>query len=150
MNGPDRDEATRLAGVVVGSTLVLTATFIGVVALVSGGNPRLGTRLPFYVLAMALGFVAWVVASEQRYGKRADGRSVLGTAAATSLVVFVVVTLAGEGLVFASDNPGEVVLSELFLYFLAAGLIGTGLGYWGLRHWREFARVRPGGSGARL
>jgi hypothetical protein len=140
MNGPDRDEATRLAVVVAVSTLVLTATFIGVVALLSGGNARVGTRLPFYVLTMAVSFVSVVVLSEQRYGGRTDGRSILATAGGVALVVFVLVALAGEGLVFASDNPGEVVLSELFLYFLAAGLIGTGLGYWGLRHWREFVR----------
>lgn len=140
MNGPDRERVARLVGVVVVSTLVLTATFIGVVGLLSGGNADIGTRLPFYVLTMAVGFVGVVVLSEQRYGQRADGRSILATAGGVALAVFVVVALAGEGLVFASDNPGEVVLSELFLYFLAAGLIGTGLGYWGLRHWREFVR----------
>jgi hypothetical protein len=140
MNGSNRERIARLVGVVAVSTLVLTATFIGVVALLSGGNEEVGTRLPFYVLAMAVGFVGVVVLSEQRYGERADGRSILATASGVALVVFVLVSLAGEGMVFASDNPSEVVLSELFLYFLAAGLIGTGLGYWGLRHWREFTR----------
>ena len=99
-----------------------------------------GTRSLVTHSLMAVGFVGVGVLSEQRYGQRADGRSILATAGGVALVVFVVVSLAGEGLVFASDNPGEVVLSELFLYFLAAGLIGTGLGYWGLRHWREFVR----------
>ena len=145
MNGPDPERTARLVAVVVVSTLVLTATFIGVVALLSGGNEDVGTRLPFYVLSMAVGFVGVVVLNEQRYGQRADGRAILGTAAGIALVVFLVVALAGEGLMFAGANPGEVVLSELFLYFLAAGLIGTGLGYWGLHHWREFARTQPTG-----
>jgi hypothetical protein len=145
MNGPDGQRLARVGGVVGISTLILTATFIGVVALLSGGNGDLGARLPLYVLAMALGFVGVVVLSEQRYGTRANGPSVLGTAGGVAFTVFVVVSLAGEGLVFASNNPGDVVLSELFLYFLAAGLIGTGLGYWGVRHWREFAPSNPMG-----
>jgi hypothetical protein len=145
MNGPDGQRIARVGGVVVVSTLILTATFIGVVALLSGGNGDIGTRLPLYVLTMAVGFVGVVILSEQRYGKRANGRSILGTAGGVALTVFVVVSLAGEGLVFAGNNPGDVVLSELFLYFLAAGLIGTGLGYWGLRHWREFTPSNPMG-----
>ena len=142
MQTPSRVELTRLGGVILGSTLVLTTTFIGIIGLLSGGSPDAGTRLPVYVLAMALGFVGVVVVSEQQYGARADGRSVIASASIMALLVFLVVTLSGEGVIFAIQNPEEVVLTELFLYVVAAGLIGTGLGYWGLNHWREFAEGR--------
>jgi hypothetical protein len=138
----DRGRAARLGGVVLASTLVLTAAFVGVLALVSGGNEGVGGRLPAYVLAMAVAFVGFVVAAEQRFDGRSrsvDGRRVLVTAGAFALTVLVTVSLSGEGVVYAVRNPDQVVASEVSLYFLAAGLIGTGLGYWGLRHWREFA-----------
>jgi len=52
--GLDRGRAARLGGVVLASTLVLTAAFIGVLALVGGGNNGVGRRLPGYVLAMTV------------------------------------------------------------------------------------------------
>lgn len=148
--GLDRGRAARLGGVVLASTLVLTAAFIGVLALVSGGNDGIGGRLPGYVLAMAVAFVGFVVVAEQHSdgGSRSvDGRQIIVTAGAFALSVLVTVTLSGEGLVYAVGNPDQVVASEVFLYFLAAGLIGTGLGYWGLRHWREFAERSVASSG---
>jgi high-affinity Fe2+/Pb2+ permease len=60
------------------------------------------------------------------------------TTAAIAVAVFVTVTLSGEGLVYAAANPAEVLVSRTLLYFLAAGLVGTGVAYWALRHWREF------------
>ena len=146
----NRGRAARLGGVVLASTLVLTAAFVGVLALVSGGNDGVGGRLPGYVLAMAVAFVGFVVAAEQRIDDRpgpVDGRRVIVTAGGFALTVFVTVALSGEGVVYALRNPGRVVASEVFLYFLAAGLIGTGLGYWGLRHWREFAARSVGPAG---
>jgi len=148
--GPDRRRAARLGGVVLVSTLVLTAAFVGVLALVSGGNDGVGGRLPVYVLAMAVAFVGFVVLVEQRLDARPgpiDGRRVLGTAGAFALTVLLAVSLSGEGVVYAVRNPDRVVASEVFLYFLAAGLVGTGLGYWGLRHWQEFAGRPAVGSG---
>ena len=120
---------------------MLTAAFVGVLALVSGGNDGLGGRLPAYVLVMAVAFVGFVVLAEQFGGasRSLDGRRVIGTASGFALAVLVTVALSGEGVVYAVRNPEQVVASEVFLYFVAAGLIGTGLGYWGLRHWREFA-----------
>ena len=44
-----------------------------------------------------------------------------------------------EGVLFAFRNPELVFVSQLVYYFIAAALIGTGIGYWGVRHWREFA-----------
>jgi hypothetical protein len=139
--GLGHGRTTRLGAVVLASTLVLTTAFVGVLAVVSGGNDGLGGRLPAYVLVMAVAFVGFVVLAEQRLGTGGgvDGRRVIVTAGGVALTVLVTVALSGEGVVYAVRNPEGVVASEVFLYFLAAGLIGTGLGYWGLRHWREFA-----------
>lgn len=146
--GVDRGQAVRLGLVVLASTLVLTAAFVGVLALVGGGNDGFGGRLPAYVLVMAVAFVGFVVLAEQRGGSRSlDGRRVIVTAGGFALSILVTVALSGEGIVYVVRNPDGVVASEVFLYFLAAGLIGTGLGYWGLRHWREFAGLRLATSG---
>jgi hypothetical protein len=126
----------RVGALVVACTLVLTATFVGVLALVSDGTPGLGARLPVYVLTMAGSFVAALVIAEQR---RSDGGTVIVTAGTLALAVFVVVALAGEGAVYAQAHPGRVFESSLLLYLFAAGLIGSGLAYWAVRHWREFA-----------
>lgn len=133
--------AARAAVLVVACTLVLTASFVGVLALIDG-SPDFGSRLPVYVLAMAVAFVAAVFLAERR---TASGRDILVTAAGVALAVFVLIALGGEGIVYAVRYPDRVIASDLLLYFVAAGLIGTGLGYWGVRHWREFAA-----SGSRL
>jgi hypothetical protein len=125
-------------GVVV-STLALTASFVGLMALLTGDAVGLGSRIPLYVLTMAIAFVLGVVLLELR---DRPGRLVLGGATGLSIGVLVLVTLAGEGFVYAAREPTEIVASTLVFYFLAAGLIATGLGYWGARHWREVANVR--------
>lgn len=139
LSTPDRDVFARIGVGVVLSTLALTASFVGLLALLTGEAVDLGSRLPVYVLAMSIAFVVVIVLSELR---ERDGRIVLATAVGVSMGAFVLVTLAGEGLVYASREPEAVVASTLVFYFLAAGLIATGLGYWGARHWREFASVR--------
>jgi hypothetical protein len=149
----DRGRAARLGGVVLASTLVLTAAFVGTLALVNGGNDGVGGRLPVYVLAMAVAFVGFVVVAEQRLEGRSrpvDGRRVIVTAGGFALTVLVTVALSGEGIVYAIRNPDRVVASEVSLYFVAAGLIGTGLGYWALRHWREFAERSASSSSGGL
>ena len=47
-----------LVAAIGGCTLVLTAVFVGVVALVSGETAGLVERLPLYVLASAVAFLA--------------------------------------------------------------------------------------------
>jgi hypothetical protein len=139
----DRGESlARVGALVAGCTLVLTAAFVGVVALVSGLSPGLNTRLPVYVLVMAGSFVGTLLVVERR---RRDGRQIIVTAAGVGTAAFVLVALAGEGLSYAAANPTEVFDPTLILYLLAAGLIGTGLGYWGVRHWREFTGEQAGG-----
>jgi FtsH-binding integral membrane protein len=146
MTGLDRAESLRLVGVVGVSTLVLTASFVGLLSVVAGGNEGMSGRLPLYVLVMAVAFVGTIVLAEQRR-RTSNARTVITGAGSLAGLVFVVVTLSGEGVVYAARNPSQVVASELSLYFLAAGLIATGLGYWGLRHWGEFDRPGLAASG---
>ncbi|MEF8757756.1 MAG: hypothetical protein V5A33_05935 [Halobacteriales archaeon] len=133
--GLDRDAAVRIAGSVAASTLVITACFVGVAAVVTGFVTQFEQRLPVYVLLTAAVFVVIVVAFDS---EDAPGRPVLASTVSLALVTFVVVTLAGEGLRYALTRPDEIVGSRLGIYFLSAGLVATGIGYWAVNHWREF------------
>jgi hypothetical protein len=124
---------------VVASTLALTASFLGLVALVTASASGLDARLPFYVLALATAFVAGIVAFEGTYR---DGHRVLRAAGLAALGAFLLVGLGGEGVAYLLQERGQLVSSHLLVYFLAAGLIGTGLGYLGVRHRGERSRSR--------
>jgi len=136
----DRESLARAGALVAGCTLVLTASFVGLVALLSAQAPGVGTRLPLYVLGTAGAFVGSILVLETR---RSDGETIIAGAGAVAVGTFVFATLSGEGVVYAMQNPGQLVASQLIFYFLAAGMIGTGLGYWGIQHWQELA-VAPG------
>jgi hypothetical protein len=141
--GNEYDYLGRMGALVVVCTAVLTASFLGLVALGSGVATDVMARVPGYVLVLAATFVAGVVLLEE---SRADGTTVLVRATAISLVAFVVVSLSVEGTIYALANPDDAFGSQLLFYLLAAGLIGTGLGYWGLRHWRELVARSTRGS----
>ena len=126
------DPVLRVAGL----TVLLTCAFIGLLAFVSGARPNVGSRLPYYVLVMGLVFVAAIFRLDDR---DRPGTSVLTSVTVVSFVAFLLFGMAVEGVVYAVDNSGELVASQLVLYFLAAALICTGVGVWGLHHWREFA-----------
>jgi len=136
-----RRELARVGAFVAGSTVALTASTLGAVGLLTGGVTGLGGRLPLYVLATALAFVAAVVTFEES-SRRAD--RVIALSAATASAVFVFVTFGGEGVAYVLQNPGTVG-SALLFYVLAVGLVGTGVGYWILNHWSELTW-----SGSRL
>ena len=128
------------AGVFIAlSTAVLTASFLGLVGLLTGGVTGLENRLPYYVLALALGFVGAILAFEREYQ---DGELIIRLAAIAAGLTFVLVGLSGEGIAFLVQQPASVVSSQSLLYFVAAGLIGTGLGYIGMRHWEDLAVSR--------
>lgn len=131
----EREYVVRVGAAVGGCTLALTASFVGLMAVVTGNAVGLTARFPFYVLGMAAAFVGSVLVLDDR---TADGVSVIGATLGVSTTSFLVLGLAGEGLAYAARHPGRVFASQLLVYFLAAGLVATGLGYWGLRHWREF------------
>lgn len=122
-------------GVVVLS-LVLTASFVGMAGLLSETTLDTGSRIPAYVLLMGLVFVVGVVRLDS--GDR-DGVRVLVAVSSVSLLAFVLAGLATEGIFYMLKRPQDVVLSNVILYFGAAGLICTGVVIWALHHWREFA-----------
>ena len=137
--GPDLDTALRVVVPILASTVVLTAAFLGALSLFTGGIPGFSARFPYYVLVMALGFVTALFLLER---PRIDGSQVLMATIGLTVTVFTLVTLAGEGIAFAYTYPSAVFQSDFILYLLAAGLIGSGLAYWTIRHWREFTPLR--------
>ncbi|MFB6162158.1 MAG: hypothetical protein ABEJ86_01780 [Halococcoides sp.] len=128
-------DRARVVGAVLGSSLVLTASFLGIVALVSGEIADLPGRLPFYVLGAAVVFTVAMFALEDPGD---HGVPIVTTTAALSVLGFVLLTFGAEGVRYAILNPTVVLTANVVVYFLAAGLICTALGYWALHHWREF------------
>ncbi|MFB6153748.1 MAG: hypothetical protein ABEJ27_05805 [Halodesulfurarchaeum sp.] len=120
---------------IAGSTVVLTAAFLGALSLLEGSVPGFSARFPYYVLVMAIGFVSALFVLER---PRMEGSQVLMATIGLTVTVFVIVTLAGEGLAYAMTQPDQVFVPDFILYLLAAGLIGSGLAYWTIQHWREF------------
>lgn len=128
----------RISGVIVLCTLVLTFAFLGVLAFVSGDFETPLVRLPWYLVVGAAGFVGSIVLLEQVGGQ---GLDVIVTAAVNGAFLMIIAALTVEGILFTIRNPSDVFVSQLLLYFVAAGLVGTGIAYWALRHWREFTRT---------
>ena len=126
---------TRISIVIVICTIVLTASFLGVLALLSREIAGFPARIPWYLLATAIVFVATIVVLENA---GADGREILATSVVVAVIGFILTSLSVEGLIYTIRFPEEVFVSRLVVYFLSAGLIGTGLAYWALEHWREF------------
>lgn len=131
-----REYLARTSLLVAVFTVILTTNFVGTMAILTDEAAAVATRLPYYVLLAAIVFVATILLLEEG---RYDGRSVLTAAITAGVLGFVFISLGGEGVVYAIRNPGEILTSQLLIYFIAAAVIATGLGYWGLRHWREFA-----------
>lgn len=137
----DNRYVTLLVGLIAGSTILVTSSLVGVLALTEGLVGGLGSRVPYYVLAAAVVFVGLLVFLEMRLE---DGARIITTSVVVSVLALVVISLSVEGLLFGVEFP-ERLFSNLLPYFLAAGLISTGLIIWALRHWREFVhqtRVR--------
>ena len=130
-----REAIVRGAGLVAASTVIVTVAFVGLLAVVSGETSGLADRFPFYVVVLSIAFTALILTLE-RY--LADGRNILLTAVVLSITIAIVVGLDVEGILFAIENPDQLVASRLVLYLLAAGCLCTGLVYWSVHHWREF------------
>lgn len=131
----ERGYARRTVAFVFVSSILLTACFVGVLGLLSGELTDTNSRLPVYFLGMA---VVFVVAMFGLIRYDADGVTAMVGSIGISILGLLLFGLAGEGLVYGIQYPGRVFGSTLLVYFLAAGLIGTGLGYWLLAFWREF------------
>ncbi|MFW6003617.1 MAG: hypothetical protein ACOCPT_04275 [Halanaeroarchaeum sp.] len=121
---------------IIGSTILLTASFLGILALLTSQADGFADRFPFYVLLMAIGFVAALFLLER---PNLEGTQILVATLGLTVTIFAVVTLAGEGLTYAMAHPDEVLVSNLIIYLVAAALIGSGLAFWSVRHWREYA-----------
>lgn len=131
----DRGFYARISVVMAACTLILTFSFLGILALVSGEVESPTARLPWYLVLGAIAFVAGIVILE---GYGASGSEIIITSVVVAFWTFVFSSLTVEGVIYTITHPEEVFVSQLVLYFLAAGLLGTGIAYWGLNHWREF------------
>ena len=129
----------RIGALIVGCTLLLTASFVGVIATVQGTVAGFENRIPWYLVAAAGVFVATIVLLEFN---NARGKTIIASGVFTGVVSFVLLFFAVEGVLYAIRYPEAIFVSQLVMYFLAAALVATGLGYWGLRHWREFTADR--------
>ena len=135
----DRSALIRKLSLIVCSSLAISVAFIGLLALVTGRAPNIGSRFPFYAVVLSLSFTAIVFALE-RYVS--EGGKILLSAVVFSVTATIVFALDVEGLLFAIKYPNELVASQLILYLFAAGGLSTGLVYWGVHHWREFSAPR--------
>ena len=124
----------RVTVVVAVATLFLTASFVGLLAFFNDDLTGFSSRIAWYLTVTAVAFVGNIVLLEDQ---GASGTSIITTAAIVACLVFVVVSLGVEGLLYTARNPAAVFVSQTILYFFAAALIGSGVGYWALRHWRE-------------
>jgi len=127
----------RIGALIVACTLLLTINFVGIIAALSGDITGLDTRIPWYLLVAAIIFVATIVLLES---SGTDGKTIIVSALFTGVSAFVLILFGGEGVLYTLDEPETVLDPQLTLYFFTAALVATGLGYWGLRHWREFTR----------
>lgn len=141
MSSAQQEFSPRLLAVIAFCTLLLTASFVGVLAIVSGDVTNLFSRVPWYVVVASIAFIATILLLETA---NADGQAVILSAGFIGVLAFVATLLSVEGVLYAVEYPGRVFVSQLVLYLFAAGLIGTGLGYWALNHWREFTQSTSG------
>jgi hypothetical protein len=130
----------RIGVLIAASTILLTCSFVGFIAALSGQVQGFENRVPWYLITAAAVFVTTIVLLEIN---DADGKTIIISAVVVGGIAFVLVFLAVEGAIFAINNPGTLIFSRLIVYFLAAALVATGVGYWGLRHWREFTANNP-------
>lgn len=138
--GQSQRVALRIGGVIVACTILLTGSFVGFLAAIAGELQNFDSRVPWYLVAGALVFVGTIILLEIN---DADGRTIIVTAGVFGTLAFLLVSLGIEGYIYTFNNPEDVVVSRLILYFLSASLVAAGVGYWGLRHWREFTAQQP-------
>lgn len=133
----------RIVVLIAVSTIFLTASFIGIVSFLSGDITDISTRLPWYLVIGGLSFVGSIILLE---AQGSDGRTIIVTSLTIMIVMFFLTVLAFEGILFTIEKPGVVFNTQLILYFFSAALFAVGIGYWGLKHWREFTDHASQGS----
>ena len=130
----DRRLVATAVGLIALSTLVIASSMLGAIAIVTGQAVGFAGRVPFYVLGTAAVFTAVVVVLEMRID---DGFTILTTGLAVAGVALLAIGLGSEGLRYVVMAQ-RLQVTDL-VYLLAAGLISTGVIFWAVRHWREFA-----------
>ncbi len=130
----------RIGVLIAACTVLLTSGSVGLIAFAAGEITGFEDRLPWYLVIAAGMFVGTIVLLELN---NLDGKTIIVSATAVGVASLILFFLGVEGFRYAVSNPRVVLDSRLVLYFFAAALIATGLGYWALRHWREFASGQP-------
>jgi hypothetical protein len=130
-----RRKGFRVSAIIFLCTCALTLDFLGILSLIDSIPSGVGDRIPFYLLAGAVGFVTALFYLE---GEFTEGKQTILPALGIGVLVVAAVGLGVEGLLFAIRSPEKVLTENLLVYILSAGVISTGLGYWILQHWREF------------
>lgn len=134
---------SRAVLTVATSTILLTAAFVGIAVIVEGRMVAdLPTRLPVYVLVFALAFIVTMLKLDNRHR---DGMQILIATCGIGVITTLLVSLATEGGLYLAQEPETLLRRGLIVVFLAAAIICTGLGIWGVRHWREFVGGGAGG-----
>lgn len=133
----------RIGAIITVSTIFITTAFIGVLAILADDTTGIVSRVPWYAIVGAGGFAVSIFLLERQ---DSTGGLIFVTAVVVGLLAGVVVGLSIEGVIFTILYPTRVLISDLVLYLVAAALIGTGVGYWGLRHWREYAGTGEDGT----
>ncbi|WP_254863422.1 hypothetical protein [Halovivax gelatinilyticus] len=132
---------SRIFLTVAGSTVLLTSAFVGLAVIWEGRIVSgVTTRLPFYVLVFSLAFIVALLKLDNR---DRDGTQILIATTGIGLGAGSLFGLATEGIAYTLYEPEAVFQTGLAVVFLAAGIICTGLGIWGVRHWREFVGTNP-------
>jgi hypothetical protein len=124
----------QVSALIVACTLLLTAGFVGLIAALAGELSGFESRIQWYVAVTAVVFVATIVLLELN---DAGGATIITSATVVGVLAFVLAFLGAEGVLFTLQNPETVEVSRLVVVASAA-LVATGIGYWALRHWREF------------
>lgn len=130
----------RIGALIAAFTVLLWSAFIGLVGVAAGDVTGFEDRVPWYIVLAAVAFVATIVLLELN---DADGKTIIVSAFVVGVFSLILTFLGFEGFRHLVANPRLLFDSQLVLYFFAAALVATGLGYWGLRHWREFTAEQP-------
>ena len=121
----------RVGVLIVIATVFLTASFVGVVGFISGDIRGFGGRVPWYIVAAAVTFVASVVLLEEQ---GAAGRPIMITAAFFTMPIFIVALLGTQGPIHILTNPAPIFAPDVPLYSLSAVLFHEGVAYRAFTH----------------
>jgi hypothetical protein len=131
----NQEVIARIAVAMVVCTLLLTTAFIGLVGLLQGELGAVNQRVPGYLVAASVIFAATIILLELN---NFDGKSIISAAIFTGFLSFWLFLFGVEGLLFGIKNTDQILNQNLIFYFFAAALFATSLGFWGVKHWREF------------